>query len=197
MNAKPIRLKRPVFILSFAAASAALIALDQWTKVLAERFLAGRGVLEILGDYVILVFAQNTGAFLSLGAGLPEPARLALLVFFPSAMLVAALFFLCLKSEPSPRALAIACLLASGGFGNQIDRLFKGKVTDFLNFGVGNIRTGVMNLADLYILALLILLVLGMASERKKDISANAKAKEPNEGAPDGAQAPAEPEKRD
>jgi signal peptidase II len=181
MNKKPIRLKRPVFILSFALISAALIAMDQWTKILAERFLAGRGVLEILGDYVILVFAQNTGAFLSLGAGLPEPARLALLVFFPSAMLVAALFFLCLKSEPSPRALAIACLLASGGFGNQIDRLLKGKVTDFLNFGVGNIRTGVMNLADLYILALLIVLLLGMAAERKKDVSANAKPASPGE----------------
>lgn len=34
--------------------------------------------------------------------------------------------------------------------GNLVDRLFNNfKVIDFINFGIGNLRTGVMNSADL------------------------------------------------
>ena len=40
-------------------------------------------------------------------------------------------------------------LIAAGGFGNLIDRvLYDGRVTDFLNLGVGSLRTGIFNIAD-------------------------------------------------
>jgi signal peptidase II len=44
-----------------------------------------------------------------------------------------------------------------------IDRLlYHGRVTDFLNVGIGSLRTGIFNLADMAILAGALLLVLKM-----------------------------------
>ena len=45
-------------------------------------------------------------------------------------------------------------LIAGGGVGNWIDRLTNdGRVTDFLNVGVGGLRTGIFNVADVVLLA--------------------------------------------
>ena len=45
----------------------------------------------------------------------------------------------------------------------MIDRLlYDGRVTDFLNVGIGSLRTGIFNLADMAILAGALLLVLKM-----------------------------------
>jgi hypothetical protein len=44
-------------------------------------------------------------------------------------------------------------LIASGGFSNWIDRArFDGVVVDFMNMGLGPVRTGVFNVADIAIL---------------------------------------------
>jgi lipoprotein signal peptidase len=80
------------------------------------------------------------------------------------------------KQKPSVRNLAMLCLLSGGGFGNIIDRVFKTLVTDFLNFGIGKLRTGVMNVADLYIMALVIMLIIGMIGEGKHEKASRADA---------------------
>jgi signal peptidase II len=47
------------------------------------------------------------------------------------------------------RAVALA-LLAASGLGNLIDRVMQhGLVTDFLNVGIGPLRTGIFNVADM------------------------------------------------
>jgi signal peptidase II len=44
--------------------------------------------------------------------------------------------------------------LAGGGFGNWMDRvLLGGVVVDFMNVGIGPVRTGIFNVADLAIMA--------------------------------------------
>ncbi|MEJ0007739.1 MAG: signal peptidase II [Steroidobacteraceae bacterium] len=41
-------------------------------------------------------------------------------------------------------------LFAAGGLGNLIDRITgDGRVTDFLNVGLGPLRTGIFNVADM------------------------------------------------
>ena len=43
-----------------------------------------------------------------------------------------------------------AILVMGGGFGNLIDRIYnQGRVVDFMNLGIGSLRTGVFNVADL------------------------------------------------
>jgi len=57
------------------------------------------------------------------------------------------------------RFVALA-LVAGGGLSNLIDRLvYDGRVTDFLNVGIGSLRTGIFNLADTAILAGALLLI--------------------------------------
>jgi signal peptidase II len=52
-------------------------------------------------------------------------------------------------------------LFAAGGFGNWIDRLTRdGCVTDFLNIGLGPVRTGIFNGADMVLMAGAVLFVL-------------------------------------
>jgi signal peptidase II len=53
-------------------------------------------------------------------------------------------------------------LIASGGVGNWIDRLTNdGRVTDFLNLGIGSLRTGIFNVADMVLMAGVALFLLG------------------------------------
>jgi lipoprotein signal peptidase len=48
-----------------------------------------------------------------------------------------------------PQVVALT-LLAASGLGNLIDRvLHDGAVTDFLNIGIGPLRTGIFNVADI------------------------------------------------
>jgi signal peptidase II len=58
------------------------------------------------------------------------------------------------------QALGLA-LVAGGGLGNLVDRFrLRGYVIDFMNLGLGPVRTGVFNVADVAIVAGVILLVL-------------------------------------
>lgn len=161
--------------LAMAAACAVLVAADQWTKVLAASRLAGRGRVRVLGDFAVLVFAQNRGAFLSLGAGLPPIVRTVFLIVLPLAALGFFGWVLLRRgigevagrggepAEPGVAEFAVVALIAGGGLGNLVDRLLYGQVRDFINFGIGGLRTGIMNLADLYILAALIVMLVAFA----------------------------------
>jgi signal peptidase II len=43
-------------------------------------------------------------------------------------------------------------LIFAGGIGNIIDRLlFEKHVSDFINIGIGDLRTGIFNFADVYV----------------------------------------------
>ena len=51
--------------------------------------------------------------------------------------------------------------MLAGGIGNLIDRVFHGGlVIDFLNMGIGPVRTGIFNVADMAIMAGFALLIL-------------------------------------
>jgi signal peptidase II len=157
--------------IALVSSIAALVGLDQGTKRLAESALAGAGERPFLGHFAVLTYTRNSGAFLSLGAGLPAALKSVLLVALPFAVLAfLALAFLRRRGRPGeddragsrgPRApeIAAALLLVAGGLGNLIDRVASGSVRDFLYFSIGGLKTGIMNLADLYILAALILIV--------------------------------------
>lgn len=163
-------------------AVAALVGLDQWTKQLAEAYLqvgVVRPLLSLgpLGDVCYLTLAHNAGAFLSLGAGLEGALHLAVMVLVPLVALAAILFLLSqpvwkASAKPLPAYLQAIFALALAGGSNIFDRAVHGVVTDYLNFGVGTLRTGIMNLADLYIMAAVVVALVAVvrmkpAGERK------------------------------
>jgi len=90
---------------------------------------------------------------MGLGAGLSHPVRFWALIVFVGVALIGMLRFVWTSREMShPVSILGASLVIGGGFSNLIDRLLNnGAVVDFVNVGVGNLRTGIFNLADVAI----------------------------------------------
>lgn len=127
-----------------------LIALDQIVKIIARSYLAGQPGYSYLGGFVQIEYAENRGAFLSLGAQLSDAARSALFIFGASAMLLFCVYWMWKTAEHRLSMIAFA-LVISGGIGNLIDRIFRGSVTDYVHMGFSSLRTGVFNVADVAI----------------------------------------------
>jgi signal peptidase II len=173
-STRPARALFLGFAMAFPAL--ALVALDQWTKSLAATRLAGRGVVRLAGDFIVLVFAQNKGAFLSLGSGLSPSSRGILLVALPAVVLFCLSWALVAQGHGGPGKASAsvgriagrvaAVLVLSGGAGNLFDRIVYGEVRDFLNFRIGCLHTGIMNLADLYILAALVVVLVSLTRSK-------------------------------
>lgn len=159
----------------FGLVSLLSIALDQVTKVLATNAFKGQPTLSYLGDTFRFQYATNEGAFLSLGGNLPEAARFWLLTVGVGALLLV-IAVQALRNPVDVANLTGYALIVSGGFSNWIDRArFGGVVVDFMNLGLGSLRTGVFNIADLAILGGIgVLLISGW----KHDKAAKAKAAE-------------------
>ena len=129
------------------------IGCDQGTKVLARSYLGQGSVVSLLGGVLVMRYVENQGAFLSVGAWLPQPVRLIVLIAFPLCVLAAiAVYVLSRKGVRLVLAAGLA-FIAGGGIGNLLDRILRdGKVGDFLNLGIGRVRTGIFNVADLAIM---------------------------------------------
>lgn len=134
---------------------------DQWTKRLATEHLKETPPTPYLGDTLRIQYAENPGAFLGAGGGLPAQQRFWLLVVMNAVVLIAIPAVLAARRDLGrPQMVAIALLLA-GGIGNLLDRVFHGGlVIDFLNMGIGPLRTGIFNVADMAIMAGFALLIL-------------------------------------
>jgi signal peptidase II len=139
------------------------------SKELAARHLEGTGVRPVLGRVVVLVYAENTGAFLSLGENLPRAVRGIVLVAIPLVLVVGMTVYAVAATTISWPVVAGLGFIVGGGAGNLWDRLFSGgSVVDFMNIGVGPIRTGVFNMADLAIMLGCILILIDGARRHRK-----------------------------
>lgn len=130
------------------------VGCDQVTKGAVRSHLALGESHAYLHDLLRLTHAENTGAFLGLGDALPASTRAVLFTGVVGILCVAPLLAALLARGLGRWPVQGLALFASGGFGNWIDRLTRdGHVTDFLNVGVGPLRTGIFNVADLALLA--------------------------------------------
>ncbi len=125
------------------------VGCDQASKQLVRSHVDLGASQSFLGDTLRLTHAENPGAFLGAGASLPPLVRAAI---FQGLVGLIVLGLLCgavfMRRLDTWRTVALA-LLAASGLGNLIDRLaHDGLVTDFLNMGVGPLRTGIFNVAD-------------------------------------------------
>ncbi len=136
------------------------VLLDQLTKVIARSSLSPMEELSYLGNTFVLLHTENTGAFLSLGANLPENVRFMIFSVLVGFGLLYVLYSL-IKDKTMDRHETLAwAMIIGGGIGNLIDRIFRGSVTDFMNMGIGNLRTGIFNIADIAVTTGAILLFL-------------------------------------
>lgn len=145
------RLKRLLIVLLLVAAT---IGSDRATKGLAKHALKSRPPISFFGGLVRLQYAENPGAFLSAGAELSETARFWLFVVLSGGFLTGLFFYILWLRVLTLRELIAFSLILGGGIGNLIDRLVDShRVIDFLVIGIGWLRTGIFNLADVAITA--------------------------------------------
>jgi len=176
------RLLKALLILLIVLAS---IGCDQATKQIARtRLMNGGtksaeyggtksaeygGTVFVVDSVLVLHYVENEGGFLSLGARLPRPVRTVTFVAFPLLILFWIIFSLARNKETGWTFIMGFSFIAGGGLGNLIDRLFRdGKVSDFIIMGIGTLRTGVFNLADLSVLIGCLLLLASPWKTRQK-----------------------------
>jgi signal peptidase II len=100
------------------------------------------------------------------GQNFPNIWREILLTHIPTLVLIAGvLLLLAFRRVPTLDWIGYGFLIG-GGTGNLIDRHLTGSVTDFLNVGMGPIRTGIFNMADVSILVGIGLLIFKEAIRR-------------------------------
>jgi signal peptidase II len=128
------------------------IGCDRVTKHVATAALAGTGGHSFLADTVRFQYAENTGGFLGVGGDLHPGIRTSVFTVATGAMLLG-MVAAAIRWRIRGVALLGLALFVAGGASNWIDRLARGFVVDFLNVGVGPLRTGIFNVADVAIMA--------------------------------------------
>lgn len=137
--------------IALLALVAMTVGCDRVSKHFASRELAGEPRQSYLGDTVRLEYAENSGAFLSLGHNWHPTARIGVFTI-GTGLILCGLVAAALKFRVSGPALVGLAFYFAGGASNLVDRVMRGSVIDFLNVGVGPLRTGIFNVADMAIL---------------------------------------------
>lgn len=144
-----------------------MLALDQLTKALTRAYLAPSQSVPLLDGIFYFTHVLNPGAAFGLFAG----NRALFLAVFVVVVLLTILYWLVFK--PTARWVVVAIAMFMGGaFGNFIDRLLFGKVTDFLDFAL--IRWPVFNIADMAIVTGIAMLIIWVFVEPREKCAATA-----------------------
>lgn len=131
-----------------------VILLDQLVKFFARIYLVHHTPIFVWGDSIRIEYLENSGAFLSLGSQLSDPLRFWILGIAVGIFLLGSVAYLFTHPHLGRVQTLCLALVSGGGLSNLLDRLFttEGKVEDFISMGIGTLRTGVFNVADVAIL---------------------------------------------
>jgi signal peptidase II len=132
---------------------ATIIGCDQLSKCIVRQKIDFNEQINVIDSFVTMTKVENTGAFLSLGNNLPRPIYRIMMIVLPLIVLGYAIHYLFKSCDLSKLVITGICLIIGGGFGNIIDRIIYGSVTDFLYFDFVIFHTGIVNLADISVTA--------------------------------------------
>lgn len=125
------------------------LLVDRITKLLAIEFLEGKETISLFYNTVIFKYVENSGAFLSIGSDWPDIVKYFMLLIIPTLICLYGLYYCAYKLEDKKQLIMIVSIIG-GGLGNLLDRIFNNfRVVDFINFGIGSLRTGILNVADM------------------------------------------------
>jgi len=130
-----------------------LVGCDQASKQYAVTHWKNQPKQSYLQDVFRIEYAENTGAFLSLFGDLSPTARYIILVIGNAIGMAVLVGYLMSVSQIDRWNYVAWTLIFAGGIGNLIDRIRINAVIDFLNLGIGPVRTGIFNVADMAITA--------------------------------------------
>ena len=148
-----------------------VLAVDWLTKTWAEQTLVLNDPVQIVGQFFRLTLGYNTGVAFGLFAN----GGIGPLIVTGLIIVGLAVWFLhaLLASEIPPVAAWLIGLILGGAIANFVDRLPDGRVTDFLDFGLGAVRWPTFNLADSFIVVgVAILLLISLTAKHRTEVKA-------------------------
>ena len=128
--------------------SVLVVVLDALTKWLVQQNLPLYGEAEVIPGFLRLTHLENPGAAFSLFADSPGPWAARLLLLFSVVALVVIAVLLWRNSNTLNLTSFSLALFLGGTVGNLLDRLLRGRVTDFIDFYVGPHHWPPFNVAD-------------------------------------------------
>ncbi len=129
------------------------IGCDRVSKDIARERLEPGVRQSVFGDIFRLQYEENRGGMLSFGAELNPDARFLLFTVTVGTMLILLTAYASFSRDVGFAERAAIAMIVGGGLGNLIDRIvYNGVVIDFLNVGIGGIRTAIFNVADVAVL---------------------------------------------
>ena len=148
--------------LSGLGAAGLILVIDQWAKYWVQTHARQLPVTWTLaGCEASISFARNGGAFLSLGATMPDFARMIVFMLFPAVVVVGAATYYLVGRGGTPVQRLCVLVVAAGATGNLIDRVRNDNlVTDFMFLGCGPFHTGIFNFADMALISAVVILAL-------------------------------------
>jgi signal peptidase II len=149
----------------FYLISAAIVLLDQLSKLLVVRSMRLGQSISILPGFFDLTFVLNPGAAFSLFATLPDWIRNRFFVLISIAACVLIVVYRSRYLRENRLASASLSLILGGAIGNLVDRLRYGVVVDFFDAHVAEHHWPVFNVADSAISVGVTLLLLEMLLE--------------------------------
>jgi len=142
---------RRIFVILFTLAFA--IYSDQYTKVIAEKYLSDLEPISFYSNILVFSYVENSGGFLGIVMDLPAIIQFILLNICVTIILSYCLYYLFFKNNPSILQTITLAVITGGGISNLVDRITNnGGVIDFIQVGIDPLKTGIFNLADMYIL---------------------------------------------
>tara|TARA_R110002020_G_scaffold21009_1_gene71125 strand:- start:95387 stop:95881 length:495 start_codon:yes stop_codon:yes gene_type:complete len=140
---------------------------DQFSKDMVRTHVGHMEYKAVVRPFLILTNVENTGAMYGFGADFSPVVKILLLQVLPMLVLLAILIRIVVNRKLGPwTVFAFACVIG-GGLGNLVDRIARGSVTDFFQFRVGPIRSGIFNMADVSV-TLGVLFILALTLQQKK-----------------------------
>ena len=146
------------------------IVIDQVTKVLVRANFEYREIKSLIGDYFIMQYVENKGAFLGMGSDMHASLKLIFLLILPTLVLGYVIYYIIKTKELDRLSLIAFCCIIGGGIANVFDRIVYGQVTDFFFINLGGFfKTGIFNVADLSVTTGMVMLLLsGVFNTKKK-----------------------------
>src|SRR6266849_487035 len=139
------------------------VALERVPKAWVSETIPLGTARPVVGDYVRIVHAQNTGAAFGL---LPE--RTTLLSVLSVVAVLAIVYYYRQIASSSALVSATLGMQLGGAFGNLLDRITQGYVVDFVDVGIGEIRFWAFNVADSSIVVGIILVTAALWYEEHR-----------------------------
>lgn len=141
-----------------------VILIDQIVKIIVEANMTFSTSINVIKNFFRITYLKNTGAAWSILSG---NRIFLILITFISLFLFFKYF---IKDKEITKFESINYGILIGGiFGNLIDRIRLGYVIDYFDFNFGSYNYPVFNIADICIVASIILLVINSFKEVKHE----------------------------